>query len=117
MRKFIMVGSVLLTVCVLSGCGASADSLMKDQIRDMNAMADALEKKDDAKAKEIEKSMKATEEKLNALKLSEDEKKKVVERHKDEITKAMDRLMKASMGRAMEGFGKGAPVGFPGISK
>ena len=44
--------------------------------------------------------MQDTGKKLDDLKLSDDDKKKLIEAHKDEITKASTRLVKAMMGKA-----------------
>ena len=96
------------TFLVTAGCGGGGDALVKDMIADMNAIADAMEKGDEAKVKEIEERMKATTKKLDDLKLSEDEKKKLMERHKDEMDKAGQRMF-AAMAKKM------GAAGLPGL--
>jgi hypothetical protein len=82
----------------IAGCGgASADSLVKDQIKHMNDFADALEKNDKARAEAAKKGMEDTNKRLEDLKLPEAEKKKVVEANKDALSSAMTRLMTAAM--------------------
>jgi hypothetical protein len=116
MKRSLGFGVLLAAFCGIVGCGASADSLMNDQVKAMNEMADALEKKaPESTVSEIQTRMKNTNEKLEALKLSDDEKKKLLERHKDELTKATTRVAQASMNKVMEQFGKGFGGGFPGM--
>jgi biopolymer transport protein ExbB/TolQ len=98
----------VLTVCVVgfmlvnvSGCGGSPDGLMKEMISGLNSLADSMEKgESEDKQKAIADKLKATSEKLDKLKHSEDQKKALVEKHKDDMTKAMMRLMAASMKQA-----------------
>jgi len=115
MKKPVVLVGIGVLVCGLAGCSASGDSLMKEQIRNMNDLADAMEKKDDARAAELKTKMDDTEKKLAALKLSDEEKKKLVERHQDEIQKASMRLAQAGMNRTMGEFGKVLGGGLPGL--
>ena len=110
----LIVGSVLLLCVSLTGCSSSADSLMKEQIKDMNALADAIEKKDEAKATEISKRMEETGKKMKSLNLSESDQKALAERHKEGLMSAWQRLTAAMLGGAMDKF-KG--MGFPGVPK
>jgi archaellum component FlaC len=83
---------------------------MKDQIKAMNDMSEALE--NDApksKLEEIGKRTKEINEKFEGLSLSDEEKKKLVEKHKDELAKATVRLQAAMM--------KSMGDGFPGMSQ
>src|SRR5262245_31033895 len=104
---------------VTAGCGGGADSLMKDMISDMNALADAVEKNEsEAKVKEIQDRMQATTKKLDDLKLSDDDKKKLIEKHKAELEKAGQRMAGAMAkkmfgGMGMPNLGGGIP-GMPG---
>jgi hypothetical protein len=100
-KKLIVSASVLILLCGVSGCGSNADSLVKDQIRLTNELADALEKKDEAKIKDLTQKLEDTGKKLDALNLSHDEKKKLAERYKDDLQKAGMRMAKAGMNRAM----------------
>jgi hypothetical protein len=128
MRKLLVSASLVVLACGVSGCGgANGDSLMKEQVKDMNDLAAALESKaPEAKVKELSTKLQETEKKLKALNLSEDEKKKLAERHRDELVKASMRLAQAGMNKAMGDFGNvfggfpGAgelPAGFPGAGK
>jgi hypothetical protein len=115
-RKLLVLGSLLLVLCGVSGCGANADSLIKEQIKAMNDLAEALETKaPEAKVNEVQKKLEVTDKKLQALKLSDDEKKQLTERHKDEMTKASMRLAKAGMNKTIGDFGKVFGEGFPGM--
>lgn len=97
----------------LTGCGATPDSLIKDQIGAMNDMADALEKNEpESRIADIKARMEQNNKKMEALKLPEDDKKKLLEKHKDELLKAMTRLQKAMMNRAVKDLG----AGIPGVS-
>ncbi len=121
MRKRLVLGCLLLAACGISGCGSSPDSLIQEQIKDMNQLAEALETKaSQDKINELKKKMEETSKKLEDLKLSDDEKKKLMEKHMDEFTKASTRLVKASMagefGKMFEGMpGLPAPGGAPGF--
>src|SRR5262245_17875236 len=118
-RTFCLVAAAALVA--MAGCGGGADGLVKDMISDMNALADAIEKGDEAKVKEAEERMKATTKKLDDLKLSDDEKKKLMEKHKPELEKAGKRMAEAmfkkmGQGMGLPGLGGGMPGGgFPGF--
>lgn len=109
---------VLFCSCLLlgvTGCGANPDSLMKDQIKAVNEMAEALEKNEpESRISEIKARIEKNNKKMEGLKLSDDDKKKLIERHKDELMRATARLQKAMMSRAMKDFGSGFP-GMPGF--
>ena len=118
-KKSHVLGVLLLVLCGVVGCGANADSLVKEEIKTMNDLAEALENKaPEAKVTELQKKLEETNKKLEALKLSDDEKKKLGEQHKDELTKAGMRMAKAGMNKAMGEFGKMMPGGgFPGAGE
>ena len=83
---------MFLEVCfwqsALSGCGANADSLMKQDIKAMNDLADAVESgAPEAKVAELKTKLEEINKKLEALKLSDEDKKKLIEQHKDELVK------------------------------
>lgn len=104
-----MLSVVCLVVVSLSfaGCGSSEDALVENQIRDMNAMADALES--DASQQEIaaiEARMKENEKALEALDLSKEQQEALMEKHQDEIEKASKRMMEAMMKSVEEEFAK-----------
>jgi peptidoglycan hydrolase CwlO-like protein len=115
MKKVLVFASLLVFFVSLNGCGSSPESLVQDQIKAMNDMADALEKNaPEAKLTELKNRADEIGKKLEKLNLSEDEKKKLFEKHKDEITKAGQRLMTAMMGKAMQGLGPQLQ-GMPGM--
>jgi hypothetical protein len=103
MKKVSVLGCAFVFLVGVSGCGSSPDSLVKDQIKNMNDMADAMEKGDEAKLKELEKKSKDIEKKLDDLKLSDEEKKKLLEKHKDELGAALGRIMQATMKKGLGG--------------
>jgi hypothetical protein len=74
-----------------------ADRLMKDTIALLNQMADAIEKKDEAKVKELQKKIEANGKKLEDLKLSADEKKKLEEKYKEDFAKAVAKVLEAGL--------------------
>ncbi len=101
MKRLLGLGSVSLLFFALSGCSGNADGLVQEQIKDMNDLAQAIETNaPDATLKDLQQKMQDTGKKLDDLKLSDDDKKKLIEAHKDEITKASTRLVKAMMGKA-----------------
>jgi hypothetical protein len=121
-KSFVFSVGMVFLLFGASGCGSSADGLVKDEIKYMNEMADAIEKKDEAKTKELKAKLEETEKKLNELKLSDDDKKKLIEANKDELTKATQRVVEATMKGAFGDIGKGFGVpnmpavpGFPGF--
>jgi hypothetical protein len=113
-KKLIVFAGMVVLVCGVIGCGRNADSLIKEEIKNMNAMADAMEKKDDAKLKDCQTKLEETNKKLQALKLSDQEKKQLLERHQDELQKATMRVVQASMSR-MGDLGKMFGGKFPGM--
>ncbi len=116
MRKVFVLASVIVLSVTAIGCGPDPDALMKDQIKAMNDMAEALENDaPESKLEEIGKRTKEINEKIEGLSLSDEEKKKLVERHKDELTKATVRLQAAMMKKMMKSMNKAMGSGFPGM--
>ncbi len=114
MKRFLWLACCCLVPLGVSGCGSSPDSAIKDQIKSMNDLADAVEKNEpDAKIQDLQKRVEESGKKLEALKLSEEDQKKLFEKHKDELSKAMGRYMAAMMKKGMKDLG-GA---FPGMPK
>jgi hypothetical protein len=117
MKKTLVLVAAGLLLLNVSGCGASADSLMKEQIALMNEMADALEKdQPEAKIADIKKRMDANTEKMKNLKVSEADQKKLMEKYQDEMMKAAMRLAAAQMKKGMKDIGGGIP-GIPNPPK
>jgi hypothetical protein len=115
MKKALILGSMLVLVLGLAGCGSSPDSLVKEQIAGINDLADAIEKGEpESKLTDIKKRMEDTSKKLEALKMSDDEKKKLIEKHKDELLKATERMVKAMMSKSKD-FGSLFGGGIPGM--
>ena len=82
-------------ILAVSGCGSNPDSLIKEQIKNVNELASALE--NDAPQAELDKlqdRIKALEKKLEALDLSTSENRELLERHKAELVPAMQRLQR-----------------------
>jgi len=90
------LGSMLVAVCAVSGCGASADSLMQSEIQTLNSLAEAYETKaPEAKISELKKQQEENNQKFAELKLSDDETKKLKDRYKDELVKALAKYTSA----------------------
>src|SRR5262249_25519644 len=106
MKKAVL-GCAFVFLVGVSGCGSSADSLLKDQIKLMNDVADAMEKGDEAKVKDLQKRMEELKKKLDELKLSDEEVKKAWEKHKDEFAAAKGRVFQAGMKKGQGGMNKG----------
>ena len=101
MYKALGLTLLLVALLPLAGCGNSADSLAKQHIADMNRLADALEAgKSPAELASIEKSMKATAERLESLNLSPEEKAELATKYAGPMTQAAMRVMAAGAKRA-----------------
>ncbi len=118
MWRLVKLGSLFVAVCAISGCGASADSLMKDQIQLLNQLAEAYETKaPEAKINEIKQKQEENNKKFGDLKLSPDDAKKLAEKYDGELKTAIMRYMKAvvAVAAAKGDFGM-AFQGLPGMS-
>lgn len=105
-RILCAVGLIAITLSV-AGCGNSNDTLIENQIRDMNAMADAIEKgASEEEIKKIEERMKENEQQLEALDLTKAEQEELMKKHSDAIEKASERMMNAMMASVAEEFAK-----------
>jgi len=108
MKKVLVSFSALALVFLVSGCGDSPDSIMKDTIKLMNDMADAVESAKDkdsaekakAKLEDIDKKFKDLAERAKKVKVSDDQGKKLTEKYKEDIEKATKRMMEAGMSLA-----------------
>lgn len=106
--KRLTLACCFAAVVMMSGCGSSADSILKKQIVLMNDMADAIE--NDASKEEIDKLKErgdALDKKLKALNLSAEEQRKLRERHEEEMNEAMAHLKKAMVNRMASEMKKG----------
>jgi hypothetical protein len=93
MKRFAVLGFLAVLLLSAPGCGGP-DSLAKEQISQMNNLADAIEKKEPAeKQKAIAEKIKATNEKIE--KLSQEEKDKLKKKYEAEGKAAAERLFKA----------------------
>ena len=111
MYKMVCSMVALGALTPLIGCGQSADGLFQQQVDQLNALADAMEAgAEQAKIDEIQKQVKETGEALDALGLSEDEVKKVGEKYKEEMVKALGRVMKAQLPSMDDMKGKMPPM-------
>lgn len=93
---FFTAGAVVL-LCGLNGCGSKTDdSLVKDNIRLTNDLAEAIETDaPQAKVTELQKNLAENATKLRDLKLEPSEWAKFTEKHRDEWGKANKRLQNA----------------------
>ncbi len=119
---------LLVALVPLSGCGPSADTLMQQQIDQLNELADAIESgADQAKLDEIGQRMKQTKSTIDGLNLSDAQKKRLAEEYGEATVKATARLARANMTkmggmfqRMIEGLQQGMqgmPNGFGGPPK
>ena len=87
--KSFKLGTAVFVLLLFAGCGDSAESLMKQQIADMNALADAMEAgKSEDDIKVISERMKAGGEKLNKMQISDAEKKRLIEKYEPQLKEA-----------------------------
>jgi hypothetical protein len=111
--------AVFAVVCFAAGCGNSAESLLKQQIADMNAMADAIEaNKSEAEITAIKDRMEANGKKMDKMDVSEAEKNRLKEKYAPEMEKAGKRMFSAMMkgaGGGLDNLLKGPmpPLGAP----
>ena len=114
MKNAFVLGSLFALVTCFAGCGSSAESMLKQQIAQLNELAEAIE--NDAPESEIEaikERMEATAKKMKELEVSEAEQKRLQEKYEDDLKQAGERLGKAMFGKLAEGMGKGLSD-FPG---
>jgi len=99
MKRLYAVGFVAALLAATPGCSKSdPDSLTKQSISDMNDLASAIEKKESTdKIKSLAEKLKATSDKIAALKLTPDESKKLMEKYQKETMDALSKLVKAAM--------------------
>jgi hypothetical protein len=101
MKKALVLVSLAGLLAGVSGCSSGADQLVKDQIRAMNDLADALEAKappDQLLA--LQNRLREITDQWKALNLSDGARKEVLARHQAELTKAGMRLGQAALGNA-----------------
>ena len=100
MKRLYALGFVAALLAATPGCSKNdPDSLTKQSISDMNDLASAIEKKESTdKIKSMAEKLKATQDKIVALKLSPDDSKKLMEKYQKEMMDALSKLMKAAMG-------------------
>ena len=97
MKRYVAFGLVAVLLVSAPGCGGP-DSAMKAVISDMNALADAIEKKQpEDKIKAAADRLKASSEKLEKMKLSDAEKEKLVKKYEKELMESTMRLLSAGM--------------------
>jgi hypothetical protein len=110
MKRVLAVGFVGLVLASAGGCGNNPDGLMKKQIANMNALADSWEKGEPADRQQaILERIKATNERMEKLKLTEDQKKELGKKYDAELGQVMQRLFQAMMKQA--GTNPGAMAG------
>jgi hypothetical protein len=99
---------IAVVACGLLGCAApiagDADSLMADQIKHLNALADALDKKDQASARNAVGLVLENRARLAELKLSDADKQKLADKYETQLSKA-DARVEESMGNLDLGLG------------
>ncbi len=110
----VLCGSILAVFLVsLCGCGASGDALAKQQIAELNELADAFESgAEEAKIDEISERMEKTGKAFDELGLSDAQKKELDEKYATEMIKAQARIKKAAVSQMQEKM-KGMMPGMP----
>jgi hypothetical protein len=93
MKQLVVAAFAFGLLTCVNGCGGmKGESETKEGIQILNDTADAIEKKDEAKLKELKKKGEDLKKKMDDLKLSDDEKKKLDEKYKADGEKAMKRV-------------------------
>jgi chromosome segregation ATPase len=102
MKRSFVLGIIMVIGGLLSGCGGpNADQLYRDQVHDLNSLADILDQDEAAiqssadKIKDLQTHLQESAQKLKELKLSDAEIKKLGDKHFDEIFKATQRYTRA----------------------
>ncbi len=103
MKKALVLGGLACLVIGVSGCGSEADQLLKEQIRAMNELADAVEAKAPAaKVTELQDRLREITTKWKGLNLSDRARRDLLVRHQEELAKAGMRLGQVHLARAAE---------------
>jgi hypothetical protein len=104
MKRALVLGFVGVLMVSAPGCGGNdPESLIKQSISDMNALADALEKKEPTdKLKSAAEKLKGTIDKLKNMKLSKDEDERLKKKYEKELTDASMKMISAA-GKNPEG--------------
>lgn len=101
MKKALVLAGLAWLLVGVSGCGSSADRLVKDQIQAMNDLADALEAKAPPdKLMALQNRLRDITDQWKALNLSDSARKDLLAKHQQELTKAGMRLGQAALGNA-----------------
>ncbi len=109
MKRFVALGIVGVLMFATTGCGGP-DSLFKEYIANVNALADSIEKKESKeKIQAVADRMKATQDKIDKLKLSDSEKESLKKKYEKDLEAAMKRLLSAILKVGMEGGGDNLP--------
>lgn len=95
MIRCLAIASACVILVDVSGCSSSPEDIVKKQISLMNDLADAIEKKDEAKAKSLAQELKENSDKLKDIK--EEDKKQLEEKYKEDMMKAAFKLLAAAM--------------------
>ncbi|HSQ58426.1 MAG TPA: hypothetical protein VLM40_22080 [Gemmata sp.] len=99
MKRAMPLTVIGLLLVATTGCSSSPESLIKQSIADMNALADALEKKEPLdKIQAAADRVKASQEKLRTKKMSSEEKKRLEELYKNSEKEALKRMTIAAAG-------------------
>jgi hypothetical protein len=99
MKRSLVFGFVALILIPATGCkGDDPESLVKQSISDMNALSDALEKKESPeKLKAAAEKLKATMQKLKDKKVPKEEDERLKQKYEKELTEAAMRMLGAAM--------------------
>jgi hypothetical protein len=101
MRRIVAFGLVGVVLGSATGCGGP-DALMREALVNLNAYADAIERKEppDRQLASLDR-FRATEEKLD--KLPADKKEQLLKRYEGELKRAKERLDAALKSQVLEG--------------
>ncbi len=100
-QENIHVKQTLVTVCAfamlvcLNGCSNEAEDTYKNYVDSLGRLADAMEAKDEEKAKSALKEAKDLEDKLSKTKVTESQKKRIEDKYKEDFEKAKSRIKTA----------------------
>lgn len=98
MKRFVAFGFVAVVLASATGCSSGAEGALKEMIADMNALSDAVEKKESPdKIKAAAQKMKASAEKLEKIKVTKSEDDRLKTKYEKDVNSAVERMMKAMM--------------------
>jgi hypothetical protein len=96
MRKLAQFSGLFILLGLVSGCGATSDRLVKEQIGLLNELADAYESgAPQSRIDEIKQALDENDEKIKELKLPDEAKRRIKRDYDADVRKALKRIEEA----------------------